>query len=318
LRILIRRNWPPAERVAHKAKHGADLFSATRAGSVARIRPMAFSLIGHAVVLMVAFLNQAPIPSEQRQTLYDEVIRPRQHDLVWYSFGRKLPPVSPTERQDRQSSGAEFSASLQTIVSSPRSGEPGAQMVRRPLPQVSSQPRIASPNILAFRIPLIPPPVIPPPAPKPFVPPPTPHTAQQAAALPEAPQISNAVRSGSLPLIAEDPVAPLAIKPVARRFVPPVADHTNPGIAQGLPPVVEAPTLDLVGFPSSTVDVAVIGLNPAAKLTAPLPDTSLDAKFSVGPVSSGEPGSPAPVPGLALSVPGLLVRDWPAPKIRAG
>ena len=43
----------------------------------------------------------------------------------------------------------------QTIVSNPKQAERGTQMIWRPVPQIKPQPEIASPNILAFRLPVI-------------------------------------------------------------------------------------------------------------------------------------------------------------------
>jgi TonB family protein len=72
--------------------------------------------------------------------------------------------------------------------------------------------------------------------------------------------------------------------------------------------VEEAPALNGAAMPSANVNVAVVGLNPAAKLSGPLPDASRAAKFSAGPDANGGAGGGASPSGTALSVPGLLVR----------
>ena len=391
------------------------MFGAARTAPLTRFGPrpvpVAFSLVGHACLLSLVAFGPVPARSLRSRSLYDEVIKPHQHDLVWYSFPQKLPEVSPAENPDQ--ADAEQNLSEQTIVSKPKIAEPGSQMVWRPVPQLKPQQELESPNILAFRMPLIAPPpplkALVPPSPKPpqpevpaptlpeppkvearvdlkpnpalaadlavplenrpkartFVPPaPPPVRTAAAPGLPEAPGLATSLRSDRIPQLPENMAAPLANKPQERTFVPPAARARpsavpgalpeapsiltqaastglgqNPAIqnnyasalankpkprafvpppsatANGrgtngkatVPLVQEAPSLDAAGMPSSRVDVAVVGLNPATKLAAPLPDSSRPAKFSVGPHANGGNGS-ASGSSSALSVPGLLVR----------
>jgi TonB family protein len=381
-------------------------------------RPLPFlaSLIVHSCILGLVVFGPPPHPWERQRSLYDQVIRPHEHKLVWYSFRQKLPEVTPPENRNSPPPAAEFTNPDQTIVSNPKLGERGAQMIWRPVPQIKPQPQVASPNILAFRLPLIAPPPpgplrklfappepqLPKPAeaapalleppkiqakgwkqnsaiaanlaaalenrPKPrnFVPPvPKPERRAAAPGLPEAPGIRTTLSSARVPMLAENLAAPLANKPQPRKFVPPPAPvraaalpaplpdapkiasqlanangaARNPAIqdvsmkalankpkprafvppppagaagalsAPAVPPIVEAPALDVAGMPSANVNVAVVGLNPATKLSGPLPDTSRDAKFSAGPNTNGAAGGAGAASGPALSVPGLLVRN---------
>lgn len=397
------------------------MFSAARAAPLTRSGPrplpIGISVLAHAVVLgFVHFGPRAALPRQPR-SLYDAVIRPHEHELVWYSFSRKLPEVSPREKQIPKPTTAELASREQTVISNPQQGERGAQMIWRPAPRIKPQPEIVSPNILAFQRPLLPPPP-PGPPPKLFVPPPpmrkspqpapllavpppvqarvaskanpllmadlsaalairpeardfvppVPHTEKRSApvALPEAPSVATSLRSGHVPLLAENMAAPLANKPQPRQFVPPptpgrpassptplpdapkLATHlayangaaNNPamqdasaaalankpeprrfippqvdrlaaGAGNATPPIEEAPSLELAGLPSASVNVAIVGLNPAAKLNGPLPDASRDARFSVGPTAEGSTGGSGPASNSALSVPGLFVRGSP-------
>jgi len=72
---------------------------------------------------------------------------------------------------------------------------------------------------------------------------------------------------------------------------------------------MEAPTTDLAGLPSSDVAIAVVGLNPAANLNGPLPEASLEAKFSAGPTPGDGKGASEAVSSPSLLLPSLLVRD---------
>lgn len=387
------------------------MFSAGKAAPLTRSGPrplpIAISVLAHAVVL--GFVHFGPHAAVRRQprSLYDAVIRPHEHELVWYSFSRKLPEVTPRENPAAAPHPAEVASRDQTIVSNTQHGDQGTQMIWRPGPQIKPQPTIVSPNILGFQRPLLPPPpklfsppppvrkspqpvplLAPPPmqaraAPKlntlllaelsaplqvrpktrDFVPP-VPHTENRAVpvALPEAPGIATPLRSGHVPLLAENMAAPLANKPQPRQFVPPPTPGrpasspaplpdaprlaarlasanvpSNPALenasaaalankpeprkfalplsdrnpANAAPPIEEAPSLDLVGLPSASVNVAIVGLNPAPKLNGPLPEASHEARFSAGPVADGSTGGADLTSPSALSVPGLSVRGNP-------
>jgi TonB family protein len=393
------------------------MFSAARAAPLTRSGPrplpIAFSVLAHTGLFILVALGPRPNPSHKARSLYDELIRPHEHQLVWYSFGQKLPEVSPQENRTSKPPGAEIKTPDQTIVSNPKRADPGTQLIWRPAPQMAPQPPLDSPNILAFRMPLIPPPP-PGPPPKLFIPPrsspnkraepaplllapplmpaqvaskpnplltseltaalatrpkapdfvpPAPRPVQHTAplVLPEAPAVSSSLRSAHAPLLGENMAATLAnrpqprkftppptpghpaVSPVAlpdapklstqlasaggaardlalrdasaaalanrpepRKFVPPSAAAGGSGLSNSVPSIEDAPSLDFAGMPSANVNVAIVGLNPAAKLKGPLPEGSRDARFSAGPevnaANQGAAGS-----NSALSVPGLLV-----------
>ncbi len=322
--------------------------------------PVVFSLVAHAGVLSFVVFGPRPHLAERQRSLYEQAIKPHEHELVWYSFRQRLPDVTPPDNRGAQPPAAELKTPGQTIISNTKQGEQGRQMIWRPLPQIKPQPEIASPNILAFRMPAIPPPpgpprkvFIPPPSPPrkppataPLLPeppriqakvemsqnpalaanlmvalenrpkprnfvPPVPKLDQRAAAraLSEAPGIATTPRSERVPMLAENIAALLANKPKPRAFIQP-APAGGGGASGGTatPALVDAPSLDLAGMPSASVNVAVVGLDPAAKLNGHLPDTSRDARFSAGPNANGSNGRGDSAPTSTLSVPGLLVR----------
>lgn len=393
------------------------MFSAARTAPLTRSgprpQPIALSLMAHAGILSLVVLGPAPNPSRRPPSLYEQVIKPHEHELVWYSFRQKLPEVSPADMQHVQPDGAELKSPDQTVISNPKQAEHGVQMIWRPGPQVKPQPQLASPNILAFRLPLIPAPprkmFVPPeprrrkppdpvslpeppeiqvqqhrampaslvaamenrPKPRNFVPPVAkPERRVAVQALPEAPGIATALRSERVPMLAENMAAALANKPQPRTFVPPpsrmrpsagpVALPDAPkismqlargnGVAQNpaiqnasaaalankprprefvapaagggqdlngsaaAPLLEEAPTVNAYGMPSSNVNVAVVGLNPAIRLAGPLPDGSRAAKFSAGPNANGSAGGDGSAASSALSVPGLLIHGGTNPQ----
>ncbi len=382
--------------------------------------PFTFSLAVHGTLLALVAFGPPPGATRERSP-YETLIKPHEEKLVWYNFRQKLPEVSPLENTDERPSGAEVKLPDQTIVSNPRDGQRGTQLIWRPAPRIKAQPALPSPNLLAFRLPAIePPPPGPPkklfrpppakprntpdpapalpeppklqakvemkqslammaniaaalanrPKPRSFVPPVAEPVKRAAApALPEAPGVSTALRSDRVPLLAESMAAPLANRPQARTFTPPpmrdrpaegptslpdapkvasqagyaggaarnpaledaamapLANKPKPrtftpppdpggngsdGHSAAAPIVEDAPALNAAAMRSANVNVAVVGLNPAEKLSGPLPDASSPAKFSGGPDANGSSGGGHSGPASLLSVPGLLIRGAPA------
>jgi hypothetical protein len=112
------------------------MFSAARTAPLTRSgprpQPIAFSLVAHAGILSLVVLGPAPHTSSRPQSLYEQVIKPHEHELVWYSFRQKLPEVSPSEVQHSEPAGAELKSPGQTIISNPKQGERGSRKWHRP------------------------------------------------------------------------------------------------------------------------------------------------------------------------------------------
>ncbi len=355
------------------------MLSAVRAAPLTRFgprpQPIALSVLAHAAIFSLVILGPRPAALHKPRSAYDELIRPHEHQLVWYSFRQKLPEVSPQPSADSKPPGAEIKNPFETIIANPKHADPGTQMIWRPAPRIAPQPPVAAPNILAFRVPLIQPPA-PAPPPKPFTPPgAAPQIPAAAAPALAAPPVlpARAVPKPETPLLAENMTAALANRPEARRFVAPAVPErtaalpvalpeapklavrpaspsgavdglsaretaaalankpeprkflapagkaggnaSNPGAVS--PTLEEAPSLEAGAMPSANVNVAIVGLNPAARLNGPLPEGSRDAKFSTGPeLSTGSEGASGS--NSALSVPGLLVRGGAAPASMPG
>ncbi|HUJ22371.1 MAG TPA: energy transducer TonB [Bryobacteraceae bacterium] len=209
----------------------------TRSGP--RPLPIAVSLAGHACLLGMVVLGPPPDLSARAPSLYEQVIKPNEHKLVWYSFQEKLPEVSPVEKQDAQPPGAEWTRPDQTIVSHPKQADRGSQMIWQPAPQIKPQ-LIRSPNILAFRLPLIAPPPPGPPQ-KLFVPPapPAPRRPLRLPELPDPPKMMAPIERKQMALLAANPAA-LENRPKPRTFVPPAPPPQGQTVPSALP---EAPQL---------------------------------------------------------------------------
>jgi TonB family protein len=266
------------------------MFSAARAAPLTRSGPrplpIALSILAHAGVFSLVFLGPRPSASRKARSPYDEVIRPHEHQLVWYSFRQKLPEVSPPENQSAKPPGAEVKSPDQTIVSNPKRGDPGTQMIWRPAPRIVPQPPVVSPNILAFRLPLIQPPPPGPPR-KLFA---LPRSAPQKPAepvplLPAPPLLPARVASKPNPVLMTDLAAALANRPKARDFVPPVPRPERHNAPVALP---EAPAI------SSSLRSARVPLL-AESMAAPLANRPQPRQF-MPPPAQGHAAAPVALP----------------------
>ena len=145
-----------AERPQHVALRNVRvMFGAARTAPLTRPVPGPcrwFSrFVAHAGVLSLVVLGPRSHLAERPRSLYEQVIKPHEHELVWYSFRQKLPDVSPLGNRSAQPPAAELKTAARPSSRTPSRANSGRQMIWRPLPQIKPQPEIASPNILAFR-----------------------------------------------------------------------------------------------------------------------------------------------------------------------
>lgn len=130
----------------------------------------------------------------------------------------------------------------------------------------------------------------------------------QSAAVPPVPIPAIAAPPGLAARLSAAPPALLGqpgvpARPQPRRFEPPQGTATAPAHATA----VAAPPQLASSAPSGPLSVAVVGLNPAAHLTAP-PPGARDAQFSAGPEVRPRGGSGEPVESARIFVPDLMVR----------
>jgi hypothetical protein len=118
----------------------------------------------------LAWISAAP--RIHTPSTYDQLIRPQETHLVWYSFKRKLPDVSPARRAPNKPLLAERIAK-QVTISAPEDAPKAEQMIFHPAPVIQPQPPVPLPNIIAL--------AAPPPPRREFVPP-NPVVRQQETA----------------------------------------------------------------------------------------------------------------------------------------
>jgi TonB family protein len=268
-----------------------------------RPAPFAISLLSHG--LLLAWVASGPV-HEEEPTLYQQAIAPHASKLVWYRFREKLPDVSPTAgRPAVKPPRVEFKLPSQEIVAGSARAPRARQFIWQPAPKVEIQQDLKSPNLLALRAARVEPPA----RPKVFVPPPeAPKPAAAAPALallaaaPDVRAAQSLSGAGALGGVIDAPLA----KPQRRTYVPPSGGGARPSPFG--PAVAEAPALAASAV-TAGVSVAIVGLDPTANMTVPLPEGARDARFSAGPNPRASGGAESQAQGGMLYVPGLTIRN---------
>ncbi len=119
-----------------------------------RPAPWLISLFVH--VAFAALLMLWPEhPVRKTPSAYDQLIKGKEAQIVFYKFKDKLPDVKPVQRADARPPKATIRIPKQQIVSSPKNAPKGLQTVWQPVPDIISK-EVPSPNILAVKVPEMP------------------------------------------------------------------------------------------------------------------------------------------------------------------
>lgn len=222
-------------------------------------RPLSLglSVLAHACVLSL-LAGQRPIVIPKQKSAYELMIQGREHKLVWYHFKEKLPEVRPTRtKADNRPMRAEVKIPRQSIVSAPRNAPKAPQMIWQKAPEINTDIKFDSANLVALSLPKVEPP-------KEFVPPvPQPkklYTPQ--IALPTPPEVQpNATKPPGVAVELAEIARPL------REFKPPTQARRKtelPKIDSAAPP-----ELQTSGAPKP-VAIASVGTLP--EVSRPLRD----------------------------------------------
>lgn len=274
-----------------------------------RIRPASLgaSFGLHAIVVAILFLDSAPDPAE-KATLYQEIIQPQAHKVIFYDFRQKLPEVEASKKIGDSLKPRGTELSHQTMIAASPHARSETQFIWKPFPKIELPRDLTLPNLIARASTALPPPPpeprkkLDPPNPSPptpkgdvnhtehaalqpaprkaFVPPPSTretHAPVQPsmldALLPDAP---SAYRTKSAP----DSLAALKLR---KTFLPP-PPQAQPTRSAG-PGLMDAPVSSLAASSSRTVRSSLpegLGAPSLAAGMAPPPDAPLGTAASPG------------------------------------
>ena len=234
-----------------------------------RIRPrsFAFSVVFHCLViaalgLLPAYMDQAP-----KKPLYDELIRPQEHKIVWYDFRKPLPDVDAAQRIGTLPIPRGRELSREVIIAKSPNAKSSQQFIWQPVPKLEIHRDIPAPNVVATMSTAV---VAPPPEPKKEVRPDI--EAPRAPELNTSPQTPN----GDLKRALEANQA-VAIPKPRKAFVPPPPRPAHP--ARLTIPVqtaeVALPDSSIMGSPSISNPLPPgIGTPSYSQGAAPPPNAS--------------------------------------------
>jgi hypothetical protein len=300
-----------------------------------RIQPSSFvlSILFHAVAVGGLLLLPRGRSEEQahRRPLYDELIRPEEKKLVWYSVPKKLPEVSAQERIGTFPKPRAAKKSEVAIIATAPKPKSVKQFIWQKVPKIQIRQDLPAPNLIAraaMAIPAPPPPPEPKPkidkpdtqgvkSPQPNISPPAPNgdvnKAQPIQAQPvevptprkafvppppsqHPPRLVIPVQTADVPV----PDASITGAPMARATLP--EGIGAPSFSNGAPPPPNAPPGPANAAGNGKVDIAVVGLHPNDK--GAVPDGSRPGQFSqaptVGELATGEVKGGVGVPNLTI------------------
>jgi hypothetical protein len=299
-----------------------------------RIRPRSFIFSVGVHCLVVAALFLIPIYStdtEPKRPIYDELIRPESHKIIWYDFRKRpVPDVEAAQRVGTFPKPRGRELSPDTIIATSPKAKSSKQFIWQPVPKIEIRHDVPAPNVVARTNTAV---VAPPPEPK--------KEVKPEIEAPRAPVLNTSQQTpnGDLKRALEANQAIAIPKPV-KAFVPPPPQPTHqarlttpvptaevalpdasivgsPTIQNPLPAGIGAPSLSKGAAPppnatpgpsnsagNAKADIAVASLHPG---NGPVPEGSRGGQFSKAP-NLGEPAT-GEVSGSGLSVPNLTIKE---------
>lgn len=246
-----------------------------------------FVSVGVHGLAIAALLTLAAFPgSEPQPSVYQELIKPHERQIVYYDFRRKPPEVVPVKKvgATKEPRGAELSKQA-IIATSPR---PISKQVfiSVPAPKLEVHEDLPA-SLLIAKLDTALPPLPEKPKPRNFTPPPS----KRAPVLP----IQTPVLQAPAPSIGS---VAAALPALASKL-----DFAVPAL-----PLRKAPEAPTPHSGNAKADIAVASLHPSSNAKTPLPNGERPASFSKAPTqgaaASGDTNATA-----AVTVPNLTVRE---------
>jgi hypothetical protein len=238
--------------------------------------------LGIAALLFITFPGGKP-----ERPIYDELIRPQEHKIVYYDFRKQVPDVAPVKPVGvgAEPRGAELSR--QTIIANSPKPKSKQVFISVPAPDIEIHQDLPAPLLVARMETSLPPPP-PRPEPKKFVPP------QPLNREPKLP-IQTPILEAQAPVIISPQVTAPSLTPTP-----------TPKLAEFTAPPQNSPVAPTPNKGNAKADIAIASLHPT-ETEAKLPNGELPAKFSKAPTqgaaASGDAVASVTVPDLTIRQP---------------
>ena len=243
--------------------------------------------VGITTLLLVGFPGGPPLQRTARP-IYEELIKPYEHEVLYYDFRKAVPDVDPVEKVGRGPIPRGTELSDQAIIASSKKPKSKQVFISVQAPKIEIHQDPPAALLIAKAKFTLPPPPPAPPKPKKFVPP------------------SPSKREPNLPIQTPvvDAQAPALASPVAS------APLANPSLNLSLvaPPLRDALEAPTARSGNAKADVVVASLHPSPDVDNRVPNGERPARFSKAP-TQGEAASGDTSAAASLTVPDLTVRQ---------
>jgi hypothetical protein len=301
-----------------------------------RIRPTSIilSIVFHVVAVSGLLLlphTESQDPVHITRPIYDELIKPEESKIVWYSPPKKaLPDVSAQQRIGTLPTPRAPKKSAVAIIATAPKPKSVKQFIWQKVPKLEIHEDLPAPNLIAKAAMAIPTPP-PPPEPKPRVDKPDTRGAKSPK-----PNISPPTPNGDVNKAEQTNTQPLEIPKPRKLFIPPPPSQRPrtvipvqtadiplpdanisgaasaraallegigaPSFSKGAPPPPNGPPGPVNAAGNGKVDIAVVGLHPNDK--GQVPDGSRPGRFAQAPtkgeIATGEVKGGFGVPNLTI------------------
>jgi hypothetical protein len=234
-----------------------------------RVSPFFLSFISHCLAIATLTLVTFPGGSRERP-VYEELIKPHEHQILFYDFLKKVPDVTPVKKVGSAPDPRGVELSEQAIIASSRKPKSKQMLILVPAPKIEIHEDLPAPLLVA-RLNLALPPGPARPKPKSFVPPQPPKP---------------------------EPKLPIPTPILDAQAVPVISLMVAPPLA------TDAPTSPIGDAPA---DIAVASLHPSQKADDLVPNGERPGRFSKAPIQGAAASGDANA-SAALTAPDLTIR----------
>ena len=238
--------------------------------------------------LLIVGLGFLTIPFSFERPVYDELIKPNEHQLFFYDFRRKVPDVQPVRKVGRSAEPRGAELSKQTVIATSRNPRSSQVFISVPAPKVDIEQDLPTPILVARLDAIV------------HISPPheRPKPRQFVAPRPNKAQPKSPIQPPILDLQAPTPPTPVILP-------------QEPTHQLNLPIVAAPPKSVAEAVPSepgnARADLTVAALHPAENGDISIPQGNRPGSFSKAPtqdeVASGDIGR------AKLTAPDLTIRD---------
>lgn len=241
-------------------------------------------VLGIAALLGVNFSTKEP-----ERPVYNELIKPNEHKILYYDFRTKVPDIAPLKRVGRAPDPRGAVLSRQTIIANSPKPKSAKVLIWEPAPKIQIEQDLPAPLLVA-RLETVLPPVPPPPPPlKKFVPPP-PLKKEPKLAIPTPVLEVQSPTINSSALTPQTTVPTLAFPRVAA------------------PQPKDAPEALTARSGNARADIAIASVHPTENTNVPVPNGERPGRFSKAP-TAGAAASGDTDASATLTVPDLTIRN---------